>query len=81
MNLMFEIFLKVARDLIEKDERVMLIFGAAGVAVPKNIIEVMNYYPECIYDVGIMEQAVVSMAAGVSITGMIPFLCSIMVYR
>lgn len=72
MNLMLETFFNVAKDLIVKDERVMLIFGAAGVAAPKNIIEMMSDYPGRIFDAGIMEQAIVSMAAGMSISGMIP---------
>lgn len=72
MNLMLDAFFRIAKDLIVKDERVMLIFAAAGVATPKTMMETMDYYPNRVFDAGIMEQAVISMAAGISIAGMIP---------
>lgn len=72
MNRMLDAFFRVAKELVEKDERVLLLFGAAGVATPNSMLETMKRFPERVFDAGIMEQAIVSMTAGMSIEGMIP---------
>ncbi|NBH36281.1 hypothetical protein D3Z58_22830 [Clostridiaceae bacterium] len=72
MNRMLDAFFRVAKDLIVKDERVLLLFGAAGVAAPKSMADIMKRFPERVFDAGIMEQAIVSMTAGMAIEGMIP---------
>ncbi len=72
MNEMLNRFFDISSDLIQKDERTMLIFGAAGVAAPTRLRWLFEKYPARVLDAGIMEQAIVSMTAGMSIAGMIP---------
>lgn len=72
MNAMHNRFFEIASDLVISDERVILLFGATGVGIPKNMRSLMKQYPDRIIDAGIMEQAIVSMAAGMAAAGMIP---------
>lgn len=72
MNAMHNRFFETASDLVVNDERVVLLFAATGVGIPENIRSLMKQYPDRIIDAGIMEQAVVSMAAGMAAVGMIP---------
>lgn len=66
---MREMFVQTTNELIEKDKRVALILGGISVASFK---ESIAKYPERVFDAGIMEQADLSIAAGMAITGMIP---------
>ncbi len=72
MNMMLDRFFRVAADLLEKDERVMLLSGTGGVGIPKGMSKAIKSFPDRVIDAGIMEQAIVSMTAGMSIAGMIP---------
>lgn len=66
---MREMFVQTTNELIEKDKRVALILGGISVA---SFEESIMKYPERVFDAGIMEQADVSIASGMAITGMIP---------
>lgn len=66
---MREMFVKTTNELIEKDKRVALILGGISVA---SFQESIDKYPERAFDAGISEQADLSIAAGMAITGMIP---------
>lgn len=66
---MREVFVSTTNELIEQDSRVALILGGISVA---SFDESMKKYPKRVFDAGIMEQADISVAAGMAITGMIP---------
>lgn len=66
---MREMFVHTTNELINKDQRVALILGGISVASFADSIE---KYPERVFDAGISEQADLSIAAGMAITGMIP---------
>lgn len=66
---MREMFVKTTNDLMDKDKRVALILGGISVA---SFTESIDKYPERCFDAGISEQADLSIAAGMAITGMIP---------
>lgn len=62
-------FIATTKDLIETDERVVAILGDISVFSLRKTIE---QYPKRIFDIGILEQTSISMAAGLSISGLIP---------
>lgn len=64
-------FAKELNDIIKKDEKSVLILMGIGRYIFK---ECMEYAPERAFDVGVMEQAAVGMAAGMAAKGMTPFL-------
>lgn len=66
---MREMFVKTTNELIDKDKRIALILGGISVASFTDSIE---KYPGRCFDAGISEQADLSIAAGMAITGMIP---------
>ena len=66
---MREMFVNTTNELIDKDKRVALVLGGISVASFEQSIE---KYPERVFDAGISEQADLSIAAGMAITGMIP---------
>lgn len=66
---MREMFVKTTNELIDKDKRVALILGGISVA---SFTESIEKYPERCFDAGISEQADLSIAAGMAISGMIP---------
>ena len=66
---MREMFVKTTNDLIKRDSRVALILGGISVA---SFQESIDAFPERVFDAGISEQADISIAAGMAITGMIP---------
>ncbi len=69
MNLMTSEFYKAVEELFEVDSRVIVLLGASGVGFPN---EFTKKYPDRFIDAGIMEQSIVSMAAGMAIGGAIP---------
>ena len=60
---------KTVTDILEKDERVVLLLGDIGVHGFK---EAFEKFPKRVYNIGILEQASVSLAAGLASAGMIP---------
>jgi transketolase len=62
-------FVKTVTDILEKDERVVLLLGDIGVY---GFREAFERFPKRVYNIGILEQASVSMAAGLAAEGMIP---------
>ena len=62
-------FVEVTSKLIEKDERVVTLLGEVTLW---GFRHAMEKYPERILDIGILEQASISFAAGLAIAGMIP---------
>lgn len=56
-------------DLLEKDDRVVLLLGDIGVFAFR---EAFDQFPKRVYNIGILEQASISLAAGLALEGMIP---------
>jgi len=67
-------FIKTIEDLMAHDERIVLLLGDIGVFGFRNAFKL---YPERTYNIGICEQAMTSMAAGLAKEGLIPVLHSI----
>ncbi len=67
-------FAKTCMDLMDKDERVIVLLGDIGVHVFKDVFE---KYPKRCYNVGILEQSMVGMAAGLAMAGFIPIVHTI----
>jgi len=67
-------FVKTTEDLMAQDERLVLLLGDISVFGFRNVFKL---YPERIYNIGICEQAMTSMAAGLAKEGLIPVLHSI----
>ena len=57
-------------DILAADERVVALLGNISVSLFDK--RLFRAQPQRIYDVGIAEQAMVSMAAGLAMEGMIP---------
>ena len=66
---MREMFVKTTNEIVDNDKRVALILGGISVA---SFSESIEKYPERCFDAGISEQADISVAAGMAISGMIP---------
>ena len=66
---MREMFVNTTNELIKKDNRVALILGGISVASFQESIEA---FPQRVFDAGISEQADLSIASGMAISGMIP---------
>lgn len=66
---MREMFVKTTNEIVDNDKRVALILGGISVA---SFSESIEKYPERCFDAGISEQADLSVAAGMAISGMIP---------
>ena len=60
-------------QLAEKDERITLLFGD----VEQEMKEFMKKFPNRYYNVGLCEQTMISMAAGMAIEGLRPIVYSI----
>ena len=58
---MRKIFPKTVLDIMDKDERVVVLLGDIGVHAFR---DVFAKYPKRCYNVGILEQSMVGMAAG-----------------
>lgn len=67
-------FPKTVLEIMDKDERVVVLLGDIGVHAFKDVFE---KYPKRIYNVGILEQSMVGMAAGLAIAGFIPIVHTI----
>ena len=67
-------FVKTVEDLMSHDERLVLLLGDISVYGFRNAFKL---YPERVYNIGICEQAMTSMAAGLAKEGLIPVLHSI----
>jgi transketolase len=67
-------FPKTVLDIMDKDERVVVLLGDIGVYAFK---EVFAKYPTRCYNVGILEQSMVGMAAGLAMAGFIPIIHTI----
>ncbi len=61
-------FPKTVLEIMDKDERVVVLLGDIGVFAFK---DVMEKYPKRCINIGILEQAMVSTAAGLSMAGLI----------
>lgn len=67
-------FPKTIMDIMDKDERMVVLLGDIGVFAFK---EVFEKYPTRIYNIGILEQTMVGMAAGLAMAGLIPIVHTI----
>ena len=67
-------FVKTVENIINSDKRLVTLLGDIGVYGFKNIF---NDFPKNIYNIGICEQSMASMAAGLSKEGLIPVIHSI----
>lgn len=67
-------FKSTVTDLAARDERIVLVFGDISVFL---FNEFQKTYPDRFYNMGICEQALVSVAAGLSSQGLVPFVHSI----
>lgn len=61
-------------DIMDNDERVVVLLGDIGVFAFR---EVFKKYPKRCYNVGILEQSMVGMAAGLAMAGFIPIVHTI----
>lgn len=60
--------------IMDKDERVVVLLGDIGVFAFKDVFE---KYPKRCYNIGILEQSMVSVAAGLAMAGLIPIVHTI----
>ena len=67
-------FVKTVEEIIEKDKKTVLLLGDIGVFGFRNSFK---SFPERVFNVGILEQAMTSFAAGLSKEGFYPILHSI----
>jgi transketolase len=67
-------FVESVSRLLAADERVVLLLGDIGVF---GFREAFQAFPERVYNIGILEQATVSLAAGLAKTGLIPIVHTI----
>lgn len=67
-------FPKTILEIMDKDNRVVVLLGDIGINAFKDVFE---KYPKRIYNVGILEQSMVGMAAGLAMAGFIPIIHTI----
>lgn len=67
-------FSKTVLEIMDEDDRVVVLLGDIGVHAFK---AVFDRYPDRCYNVGICEQAMVGMAAGLAMAGFIPIVHTI----
>lgn len=67
-------FVKSIENLLEKDEKTILLLGDIGVF---GFRESFKKYPNRVYNIGILEQSTVSLASGMSIAGLKPIVHTI----
>lgn len=67
-------FVDTTADLIKNDAKTVLLLGDIGVF---GFRHAMSDYPDRVYNIGILEQTTISMAAGLALTGMIPIVHTI----
>lgn len=62
-------FFTTISDVIEKDEKAVLLLGDISV---KGFVDTIKKFPDRAYNIGILEQATVGLAAGLAMTGFTP---------
>lgn len=67
-------FVQTTEKLLRSDDRTVVLLGDIGVFGFKNAFDT---YPTRVYNIGILEQSTVGMAAGISMTGLIPIVHTI----
>lgn len=67
-------FVSTVEELITLDEKTVLLLGDIGVFGFRNSL---ISHPKRVYNIGILEQSTIGLAAGLSMTGMIPFVHTI----
>lgn len=67
-------FTKTTEFLVENDRRVVTLLGDIGVF---GFSKLMAKYPTRVYNIGILEQATIGVAAGLSMMGMVPIVHTI----
>lgn len=67
-------FPKTVLDIMDKDERVVVLLGDIGVFAFR---DVFKKYPKRVYNVGICEQSMVGLGAGLAMAGFIPIIHTI----
>lgn len=67
-------FPQTVLELMDKDERIVVLLGDIGVHAFR---DVFAKYPKRCYNIGICEQTMVGMAAGMAMAGMIPIVHTI----
>ena len=67
-------FVKTVKRLVEHDDRIVIFLGDISVYAFRNVF---REFPSRIYNIGICEQSMASMAAGLSKEGLIPIIHSI----
>lgn len=71
MNKMTEEFYNTAQRVLREDKRTIVLLGVSGVGIA---VDLSKEFPDRFIDAGIMEQAIVGMASGMSLAGMIPII-------
>jgi transketolase len=71
---MRKIFGKILSELAEKDEKIVLIIGDFGYGVTD---EFKSRFPDRFFNFGICEQAMISVAAGMALEGLKPYVYTI----
>ena len=67
-------FVKTIEDVVAQDERLVVLLGDIGVFGFRNVFQ---KYPERIFNIGILEQAMTSLAAGIAKEHLIPVIHTI----
>jgi transketolase len=67
-------FRETTEEILRLDDRTVLLLGDIGVFGFRNSL---SAYPERVFNIGVLEQATIGVAAGMAIQGMIPFVHSI----
>lgn len=67
-------FVKTVEDILEKDKKAVLILGDIGVFGFRKAFE---FFPDRVYNIGILEQATMSAASGIAMTGLTPIIHTI----
>lgn len=67
-------FVKTVESVLQEDDKLVLLLGDIGVFGFKNAFE---KHPGRVYNVGILEQATISLAAGLAMEGLIPIVHTI----
>lgn len=67
-------FVKTVENILEKDKKLVLILGDIGVFGFRNSF---TKYPDRVYNIGILEQSTIGLAAGLALHGFIPIVHTI----
>ena len=69
MNEMTAMFYTTIENVMDKDERTVVLLGVSGVGI---CVDLSQKFPGRFIDAGIMEQSIMGIASGMSAAGMIP---------